>query len=153
MKTISWIVILFVCILVGSVHSAVGQTSNLEGEWVNVDTGTRSLTRLVVSKAGKAWGIEAWGKCHPTDCVWGATVLTPVGSSVEDFSFTRGFAVWNAGFATKYVTLTLNEGRMTVETVTIFRDPSGRANTRNAEGFQRADERGVGQRINGVSTI
>ena len=147
------IVLLLALVLAGSVFSAGGQTVDLEGEWVNVDSRTRGITRLVVSKARMGWAIEAWGKCHPQDCVWGSTVLNPLGSSVEDFSFNQGFAVWNAGFATKYVTLTLNEGRLTTETVTIFRDRSRRANVRNVDVFQRPEEQAFTHPINDMPKI
>ena len=141
MKKISSIVILFVCVLAVSAFSAEGQTPDLEGEWINVDLRTRGLTRLVISKTENGWSIGAWGKCHPKDCSWGAVVLAPLGNSVEDYSFNRGFAVWNAGFATKYVTLTLSNGQLTAETINIFRDRSGRAHYRTVDVFQRADER------------
>jgi hypothetical protein len=141
MKKIISIVILFVCILVVSRFSAAGQTADLEGEWVNIDSRTRGLTKVVISKTEKGWSISAWGKCHPKDCAWDSVLLAPLGSSVEDFSFTQGFAVWNAGFATKYVTLTLGEGQLTVETVNIFRDRSGRANYRTMDVFQRSGQR------------
>jgi hypothetical protein len=134
------IVILFVCVLFGSVASAAGQTPDLEGEWANVDLRTRGLTKLVISKTENGWSIGAWGKCHPRDCSWGSVVLAPLGSSVEDYSFNHGFAVWNAGFATKYVTLKLGNGQLTVETINIFRDRSGRAHYRTLDVFQRADQ-------------
>lgn len=141
MKKISLIVILLVCVLTVWVFSVGGQTPDLEGEWVNVDVRTRGLTKLVISKTEKGWNIGAWGKCHPKDCVWGSTVLAPFGSSVEDYSFNQGFATWNTGFATKYVTLTLAEGQLTAKTITIFRDRSGRANFQNLDVFQKADQR------------
>jgi len=140
MRKIYSIVFLFVCVLGGSVISAAGQTPDLEGEWANVDLRTRGLTKLVISKTETGWGIGAWGKCHPRDCTWGSAVLAPLGSSVEDYSFNQGFAVWKAGFATKYVTLTLSNGQLTAETITIFCDRSGRANVRHKGVFQRTDQ-------------
>jgi hypothetical protein len=140
MTKICSIVILFFCVLAGSVSSAGGQMTDLEGEWINVDLRTRGLTRLVISKTENGWSIGASGKCHPKDCSWGAVVLAPLGESVEDYSFARGFAVWKAGFATKYMTLTLSNGQLTAEIITIFCDRSGRANTRRLDVLQRADQ-------------
>lgn len=150
MKKMCSIVILFVFVLAGSELSATGQTVHIEGDWVNVDSSTGGITRLVISKTETGWGIEAWGKCHPKDCVWGSVVLDPLGSSVADYSFKQGFAVWNAGFATTYVTLILTRGRLTAETITIFRDRSGRANYRKVEMFQRTEEQALSQHLNGV---
>jgi len=141
--------ILILCFLASSVVS--GQTADIEGEWVNVDSRTRGLTRLVISKSEKGWSIEAWGKCHPKDCVWGTTFLAPLGSSVEDHSSNQGFAIWKAGFATKYVTVTLGDGQMAAEIITIFCDRSGRANVRSVDAFKRAEEGALGQQKNGGS--
>ena len=127
-----------------------GQTSELAGEWVNVDPRTRGLTRLVISRSEKGWNISAWGNCHPRDCVWGSVVIAPVGSSVDDHSFYQGFAVWRAGFATKYVTLKLDNVHLQAEVITIFCDRSGRANFRSVDRFQRGEERPLGEEINGV---
>ena len=126
--------ITFTCILV--THA---QTSAIEGEWLNRDSNTRGLTRLVISRSEKGWNIGAWGKCHPKDCVWGSAVLVPLGNSVEDHSSDQGFAVWNTSFATRYMTLTFEDGKLAAEMITIFRDRSGRANFRSVDMFQRTD--------------
>src|SRR3982750_4968948 len=97
-----------------------------EGEWINVDPKTRGLTRLVISREENGWGIQAWGRCHPSDCVWGIVPLEPIGKSVTDSSFNRGFAIWDPGFATNYVTLRLEKGHLFAEMITIFKDRSRR---------------------------
>lgn len=137
--------ILLVTILLGWVcispaFAASWQTQDIEGEWISVNPRTRGITSIIVSKDGSGWSIQAWGKCHPRDCVWGSVALTPIGESVEDVSFNRGFAIWDAGFAVKYVTLTVVKDRLTAETITVFKDRSRRASFRSVEVLRRADE-------------
>ncbi len=139
MKNLCMLTILPAFVLGIFVFSVSGQAADIEGEWINVDLRTRGLTRLSISKQGAGWAIAAWGKCHPKDCVWGSTVLAPLGSSVDDFSLNQGFAIWNAGFATKYVTLEFGNGHLAADVITIFRDRSGRANVRHLDVFQRVE--------------
>jgi len=47
----------------------------LAGTWVNIDANTDSITRLEVKEEADGWTIQAWGKCVPTDCDWGAVPL------------------------------------------------------------------------------
>ena len=109
-----------------------------EGEWVNVDPNTRGISRITISSGSNGPGIRAFGRCHPRDCDWGIQTLEAVGRSVEDRDPTEGFAVWDHGFATAYMTLALHGDEMAVETVRIYKDHSGRTNTRTTETFIRA---------------
>ncbi len=127
-------------IFISSSFAANWQAHDIEGEWISVNPRTRGISSIVVSQDGSGWSVEAWGKCHPRDCVWGSVALTPIGESVEDGSFNRGFAIWDAGFALKYVTFTVNRDRLTAETITVFKDRSRRASFRSVEVLRRADE-------------
>ena len=118
-------------------HVISCQDSGLAGEWVTTNARTRGITRIIVSREGAGWSAQTFGRCHPHDCDWGWVPLLPVGASVEDDSFGGGFAVWNAGFATKYVTMLKTGDTLTVETVTIFKDRSRRANFRAKEVLKR----------------
>ena len=115
-----------------------GQDAGLAGDWRAANPRTRGITRILVSGAETGSSVRAFGKCHPNDCDWGLATLYPVGDSVEDHSFNRGFAVWDSGFATKFVTITKLGDCLAVETVTIFKDRSGRANFRMREVLKRA---------------
>jgi hypothetical protein len=117
-----------------------GQATSLEGEWVAVSASTRGITRIVIAPERDGYTVEAWGKCHPNDCEWGKVILTAVGDSVEDNSFTRGFAVWEPGFASKYLVFSLDRRMLRVQTVTIFRDRSRRASYRIVEYLRRSEE-------------
>ena len=116
-----------------------GQDADIAGEWVTTNPRTRGITRIVVSREDAGWFVQTFGKCHPTDCDWGRVPLHPVGESVEDDSSAGGFAVWDAGFATKFVTMSRRGDTLSVETVTIFKDRSGRANYRMKELLKRSD--------------
>lgn len=120
--------------------TVLGQAFELEGEWVSVNDRTRGITRIRISQDGAGLVIEAWGKCHPTDCVWGGVRLLPVGDHVEDFRSARGFAIWDPGFATKYVNLVSHRNRLIVEVTTVFKDCSQRANFRMVETLRREGE-------------
>lgn len=117
--------------------TAQAQAHGLEGEWVSVNDRTRGITRIRISQDEAGLVIEAWGKCHPTDCVWGGVRLQPVGDHVDDFRSARGFAIWDPGFATKYVNLVSHRNRLIVEVTTIFKDDSRRANFRMVETLRR----------------
>lgn len=113
------------------------QEPDLVGEWVTINPRTRGITRIVVSKSDSGWAVQTFGKCHPYDCDWGWVELHPVGASVEDHSFASWFAVWDPGFATKFVTMVRTEDTLTVETVSIFKDCSRRGNYRLREVLRR----------------
>src|SRR5947207_14176448 len=101
------------------------------GTWINVDSETDGLTKLVISKEDNNWKIQGWGKCHPADCDWGKIDLKLVGTSVSDKSFEHGFAVWEKDFATTYLNLKKDGKQLVVETITIFKDRSGRSSYRS----------------------
>jgi hypothetical protein len=113
------------------------QDADLAGEWVTTNPRTRGITRIVVSMGESGWVAQTFGKCHPSDCDWGWVPLHPMGASVEDHSFYSGFAVWDAGFATKFVTMVRSNDTLTVEVVTVFKDRSRRANFRMKEVLRR----------------
>ena len=115
------------------------RSQDLVGEWVNVDPQTRGVTGMLISLDESGLGIQAWGRCHPRDCEWGRVELRRVGTSVEDTSFDRGFAVWDPGFAVTYVTLWVKDDRLIAETITIFKDRSRRSNYRAVHVLRRAE--------------
>ncbi len=39
--------------------------------WLNDDSGTSGITRIIISRSGQTLFIHPYGKCHPTDCDWG----------------------------------------------------------------------------------
>jgi hypothetical protein len=136
MKLSALLIITFLAFSVAS----YAQPTELEGEWVSISPRTRGITRIVISAESDGHIVEAWGKCHPTDCAWGRTQLTRVGKSVEDRSFTSGYAVWEPGFASKHVLLLLERRMLRVETVTVFKDRSRRSSYRVVEYLRRPED-------------
>jgi len=126
-----------VAVLLGSLPGFAADT--FAGKWVNVDEETRSITRLEIEERGAAWAIQAWGRCHPTDCDWGETPLHLLGDSVDDKVMKYGFAHWNKNFCETYMVLDLKNDELLVETHVVFRDASGRSNYRSKVSFKRAE--------------
>lgn len=106
------------------------------GEWLNVDENTCGTTKLMITKDENQWFIHGWGKCHPSDCDWGQEPLLMVAENCGDKSFTHGFAIWKSSFATRYMTLKIENNFLLMETVNVFKDNSGRSNYISTEKFE-----------------
>lgn len=103
-------------------------TNALLGAWHNADASTRSITRVVISRAGANLAVRSFGKCSPTDCDWGAvtgyTYATSVGSSAG-----IGYsAIYNFSFAQVITVGYLSGNNLYVFHFTRFTDNSGRSN-------------------------
>lgn len=98
------------------------------GTWVNTDSSTRGITKVVVTSAGSnKLNIETFGKCHPTDCAWGKVILPTYGSSVTDPNHRAATAAYDAGFSKTLLTLQLNRPTsLTLNSYTLFTDNSNR---------------------------
>jgi beta-lactam-binding protein with PASTA domain len=68
----------------GSVVELILQPETIPfiGTWVNVDTNTRTITKVQIRRDGGQMAIHMWGKCHPTDCDWGE-VTAPVSDAAD----------------------------------------------------------------------
>ena len=107
-----------------------------DGNWVNTDPNTRSLTRVQLRficqdqvlngqlyPPGPPWYMHLFGSCSPTDCDWGEIGAETV--NIGDRSFIRG--VYHQGFATRYVYIDMSayrEGQLWVWMWTNFTDPA-----------------------------
>jgi len=107
------------------------------GKWVNTDEKTDSITRLQIKAEGDSWVIQAWGKCHPTDCDWGKAPLHVLGDSPGDKEMKYGLAHWDHKFADAYITLHFEKGELVPETYEVYKDKSGRSNFRHKESFKK----------------
>jgi thioredoxin-related protein len=111
------------------------------GEWINVDASTQDITRFVVQLDGTNLSIHAFGKCEPTDCDWGTVELRLCrvdGSKNE----TRAFGKWDHGFSETYMILRWKDESISAETITIFKDQSGREGSVTTETFGKAVSQG-----------
>ena len=73
----------------------------------------------------------------PKDCDWGSVALFPLAPSVSERAFNRAFAIWERGFASRYMTISLDEGGLVVEMVSIFKDSSLRSNMHSTAQMKR----------------
>ncbi len=106
-----------------SVAKAQGEI--FQGDWYNLDSFTRGCTKLSISGVGTTWLINGWGACSPTDCDWGGTIFYPM----TDFAsppLERGFAIWEFGFKTSYLSVMLVGNQLMADAYNIFHDGSGR---------------------------
>jgi hypothetical protein len=98
-------------------------TQPLTGNWHNIDSATRSITRvdigfhcgdtILCDEHGNCTGGESYftlrpyGKCHPTDCDWGVQRAQSMGDGWERASYNFGFKtshVWVKTYATGGIT-------------------------------------------------
>ncbi|MBD2666620.1 hypothetical protein B6N60_02084 [Richelia sinica FACHB-800] len=121
------------------VSPAVAAPSDFVGTWVNKDTNTRGITRLVItSGGGNTLNIQVFGKCHPTDCDWGSTSLVTYGLNVQDNDHTYGTANYNQGFSNNILTINLGGQQVMLQSFTQFLDNSGRQNYYSRDYFQKS---------------
>lgn len=129
------------------------------GEWVNTDA--QGIPRIVISKKGNSWRIQAWGRCSPTPSDWGETGLHLVADSAGGKEYRCCFAKWEKQHADTYFTIKLQgtgshyytkviEGKETefradvpqimIESITVFKDKSKRANYRKLSLLHKKQE-------------
>lgn len=108
------------------------------GTWVNTNSNTRGITRLVVTNAGgNKLNIQVFGKCSPTDCDWGKESLVTYGSNVQDTNHRSATAIYKKGFSDTIVTLNVRGRQIDLQSFTQFLDQSGRQNYSSNEVFRR----------------
>ena len=108
-----------------SFQCLLGQDDPWTGTWHNVDQFTRSITKLSFGGDASSRTIHAWGACSPTDCDWGDTAFYPL-RDLADPVLARGFAIWEFGFVTIYLSVSVEDHQLRVDTFNLFHDGSGR---------------------------
>lgn len=115
------------------------------GQWVNTDSNTRGLTSLSIEVIGKRLRIQAWGKCHPSDCAWGWAEGTVHTTSVEANPVEKAEAVttlYVSSFSQTILIIRPIEGdRLQVETFNKFTDKSGRSDYVTVDTFRKVVNR------------
>ncbi|MBI5877341.1 MAG: hypothetical protein HZB53_06805 [Chloroflexi bacterium] len=101
------------------------------GIWHNIDDNTRSWTKVEITSEGDQFIAHFWGRCHPTDCDAGISMVTYKGSPVLMFK--------NDGFATRNQTLGFVKATniLQVTTITHFTDNSGRTDFTSVDFFRK----------------
>ncbi|HPJ95468.1 MAG TPA: hypothetical protein PKY89_16290 [Deltaproteobacteria bacterium] len=101
------------------------------GTWINTDTNTNGLTKVVVKGAGGKASVHVWGKCSPQDCDWGWLNCNSYADGHLSTHYRSDLSVRN-------LTITMpNPGTLTVQMHTHFIDNSGRPDQDATYSFKR----------------
>lgn len=106
------------------------------GEWVNADPETRSTTKVRIAVVDGIPTIQGFGKCHPTDCDWGATRLHLCARSGEEKQIV-GLASWDQTFKDHHMVIRLERGVLSIDSYDIYKDNSRRTNRSTGETFRK----------------
>jgi hypothetical protein len=133
---------------------AAGDVSDFLGVWVDADTDTSGIARIVVTPGdGGQVNIRVFGRCHPADCDWGvqpARTYTGDPGSKDVRSIAADF---NAGVARKHLTLSLAVGHaLRFEVQTDFTDGSARSNYAVSGNVAAAADEAAGAQVAGDAT-
>ncbi|NSX55752.1 PASTA domain-containing protein [Parasulfitobacter algicola] len=108
--------------------------SPFAGTWKNVDSNTRSVTRVVVtpictnpSQVAKRYTIRMFGSCSPRDCDWGNTTATLSGNQLK--------AIYDQGFVKRQVFLTKSGSTMKSRITSNYTD--SRPTRTSSEAFRK----------------
>lgn len=106
----------------------------LVGTWLNTNSQTTNITRVVVTQEDQDLYIQVFGRCHPTDCDWGKQALAEKGANQYITFFDPQFRVTTMEF-------TLSNGRLTLLEKSVYRD--ARKPSEYTETFRPQTERPV----------
>jgi len=123
------------------ISGASASLAQFQGTWTNVDSGTSGITKLKVDVSGSKVAVQAWGKCHPTDCDWGTAKGVAFAPSVGSDLINDAnavLAVFPESFKKTTLVLTLSGSRLDVISLSEFTDSSGRTNYASKYTFARA---------------
>lgn len=119
------------------VSPAIAAPADFIGTWVNKDSNTRGVTRLVITSAGNKLNIQVFGQCHPQDCDWGTVPLVTYGVNVQDTNHSYASANYNQNFANRFLTFGHAGKEIMLQGYTQFLDNSNRQNFYSREYFQK----------------
>ncbi len=118
-------------------YASMGQ---FVGTWVNVNSNTKGITKIVIQKIGNKMRIQTWGQCHPTDCNWGKRLSIPYAKNVSQNLVNNTIALtamYKPGFANKLLVIKRAGTRLHVQSFTQFTDNSGRSNYSQVYRFKK----------------
>jgi hypothetical protein len=112
-------------------------TLNIVGTWVNRNSKTPGITRIIIAKTGGRYFIQAFGKCHPTDCIWGERPLKNVQLNSRQAT---AIANYDVSFKKEMLRINASDGKITIVSSTHFIDGSGRPDYTSREYFRKDDD-------------
>jgi len=135
------LVLVMVFLTVVMTATAFASLSQFSGNWKNIDPNTGGITTLNIIVSGKNVQLEAWGKCHPTDCYWGKVVAYAYAPNVSSDLVTTAntlSAIFNTNFSqTIMIIYPQMVNRIEAKVLTHFTDNSNRTDYTNVYTFTR----------------
>ncbi|MDF5713668.1 MAG: hypothetical protein PUP93_07200 [Rhizonema sp. NSF051] len=123
--------------------------SELLGNWININSNTRSITQVKInfacgdvalcdtnghcSQDYTGFVIRVYGACHPTNCAWGQAT-----AKVRKLPHEVLTASYNQGFAQRNLFANLNNGQLLLTSNTHFTDRSGRSDYKAFDYFKKS---------------
>jgi hypothetical protein len=94
--------------------------SALASTWLNDNSNTNSLTRLIITQDGSGVSVHAFGRCSPTDCDWGVQRGNTTGNNAA-------VILWDQGFVVRTMSLQVTSpGHLTSRLDSVYRDNRAR---------------------------
>ncbi|MEW6209840.1 MAG: hypothetical protein AB1631_15860 [Acidobacteriota bacterium] len=103
-------------------------SSPLVGTWINTDKATGGIAKLILSKKGDSFFVQAFGACAPSPRDWGKVegeVFSSAVDSREGMAFTARF---DFGFMETSLAVYLKSGILVLDSFNTFKDGSSRSN-------------------------
>lgn len=128
-----------VALTLGSINSTLAAPRDFVGTWVNTNSNTRGITKLVVRRVrSNRLVVRVYGSCSPRDCDWGRARLTTYGKSVQDRNHRSATTTYNKNFADTFLTINLRgRNKLSLQSFTQFKDNSNRQNYTSREVFRK----------------
>lgn len=124
-------------------QAAMAKPADFIGTWVNTNSNTGGITKLVVSQAsGDTLQMQVFGQCQPQDCDWGKSGLITYGENVQDSDHTAATATYRERFKNTLLTMQLNPSNrdlLSLSNFTQFTDRSNRQNYFSTERFRKVE--------------
>lgn len=121
--------------------TSFAQLNRFTGNWINGNLNTSGVTKVAVVATANSIEVHAWGKCHPTDCDWGAVQgYAYAGKVVDDLAAqARSIsATYRTSFSeTIMVMHAVASDQLQIEIMTRFLDSSGRTSYSAVYAFVR----------------
>ena len=117
-----------------------GQIANFAGTWVNTNSNTRGIKKVIISNRGAQQKVRTYGACSPRACDWGQKNAYAYGDNVSSNlrTSTRVMtATYKKGFSTTQLVMRRTGRFLQVESFTRFTDGSGRSNYLSRAQFKR----------------
>ena len=110
--------------------------SPMLGTWINTNTASRGIVKVILSSDDGALAVQAFGACDPEPCDWGRAsnvVACAAGpGSQEPMGFT---ARYTFDFLEMRLEANLSRGLLIIASFNTFHDDSGRSNFFSREFF------------------